>query len=91
MSCYGKKCLNIPKEAQQLGTDHTFYFVIVAYDAFPPKDYILKPYNRNELTLEKRIFNYRLSRARRVVENVFGILANRFRVHDPNKYSTRKG
>ncbi|CAI6373664.1 unnamed protein product [Macrosiphum euphorbiae] len=29
------------------------------------------PYNQRELTLERRIFNYRLSRARRTVENVF--------------------
>ena len=31
------------------------------------------------MTEEERIFNFRLSRAGRIVENAFGILANRFR------------
>ncbi|KAJ8934830.1 hypothetical protein NQ314_013178 [Rhamnusium bicolor] len=41
---------------------------------------MLKPFGQSELTYHKRVFNYRLSRGRNVVENVFGIIAARFRV-----------
>jgi len=55
-------------------------YMIVADDAFSLTTSMMKPFKNRCLSHEERIFNYRLSRARRVVENAFGILANRFRV-----------
>lgn len=52
----------------------------VADDAFGLTSYMLKPYSHRGLSVEEKIFNYRLSRARRVAENAFGILASRFRI-----------
>nr|CAI5824170.1 unnamed protein product [Callosobruchus analis] len=56
-------------------------YIFIADDAFPLTKHIMKPYSgvhpRGSI---ERIFNYRLSRARRVVENVFGIISSVFRV-----------
>ena len=55
-------------------------YVFLGDDAFALKTFMMKPFPQQGLTAEKRIYNYRHSRARRISENLFGILANRWRV-----------
>jgi hypothetical protein len=63
--------LNLPTEG-----------VFVNDDAFPLRTNIMKPYSmKRPLTVKVRIFNCRLSRARRVSENAFGIMVSRFWVY----------
>ena len=59
-------------------------FVIVADAAFPSLINLLRPFpgaNRYALPPDRNHFNERLSRARRIVENAFGIMQSRFRVY----------
>ncbi|KAJ8965585.1 hypothetical protein NQ317_011572 [Molorchus minor] len=56
-------------------------YVFVGDDAFPLSQRILKPYpGCHPKGSMKRVFNYRLSRARRIVETTFGIMVAVFRV-----------
>ncbi|KAJ8043858.1 Protein ALP1-like [Holothuria leucospilota] len=79
-----RRSANIPPPTPFPGDERPVNHFIVGDEAFPLKDYLLKPYPHRNLDVPQRIFNYRLSRARRVVENAFGILANRFRVFQTN-------
>ncbi|XP_066596251.1 uncharacterized protein [Prorops nasuta] len=74
--------LNVPDDTFLPGTSKKAPYVVVGDEAFPLKTYLLRPYPGKQLDNEKIIFNYRLSRARRVVENAFGILSQKFRIYN---------
>ena len=76
--CLKKKKLSIPpskllpNDTKETHIPH----VLLGDEAFPLRCDMMRPFARNTLTNERCIFNYRLSRARKVVEIAFGILAN---------------
>jgi hypothetical protein len=46
-------------------------YVFVGDEVFTLTEDFMNPYNVQKLTKERRIFNYRLSHAQRITENVF--------------------
>lgn len=74
--------LSLPDNAALPGTSIEAPYVIVGDEAFPLKTYLMRSYPGTDLDTSKRVFNYRLSRARRIVENAFGILSQQFRIYN---------
>ncbi|XP_011705817.1 PREDICTED: uncharacterized protein LOC105461018 [Wasmannia auropunctata] len=62
--------MNVPKPSAVAG-GRILPYCLVGDEAFPLKPYMLRPYpGKNGLSQEQDIFNYRLTRARRMIEKV---------------------
>ncbi len=75
------KALNLPPEQYLPGTETAFPFVFIGDQAFPLKRYMMRPYPEKATNnMQRKVYNYRLCRARRTIENAFGILSARWRI-----------
>jgi hypothetical protein len=86
--------LQVPDAVALPNSDIIVSHVFVCDEAYPLTSYLLKPYSRRTLDKNKAIFNYRLSRARRIVECAFGVCASKWRVLNrpiETKVSTAEG
>ena len=74
--CFEDNSLNVPEGSKIPGMDMELPYFLVGDEIFPLKTWLMRPYP-GTLDETQRIYNYRVSRARRTIENVFGILARR--------------
>ena len=69
------------REDDYLKNDCKLPYVFLGDDAFGLKEFNMKPYPKQNLTADKRIFNYRHSCAWRISERLFDILTNRWIIY----------
>lgn len=70
--------ITFPEPSNLPHDDRDIPYFIIGEKAFPLHTYMMKLYSDKYLEHDHSIFNYGCLRARRVVENAFGILAARF-------------
>lgn len=76
------KTFNLPEDTPIMTGGSAVPYVIVGDQGFSLKTYLMRPFPESKAKYDERFtnFNKRLSRARRVAENAFGILSKKWRV-----------
>ena len=78
-SAFGKALreenMALPHPSPSRETEGDLPYCLVGDEGFPLHAYLIRTYPGKGLSEERHIFNYRLSRARRTIENAFGIFA----------------
>ena len=73
--------LHVPPDTKLQEDDlHGCPYFLLGDEIFPLKKWLMRPFPGKAADEEERIYNYRQSRARRVIENCFGILSVCFRI-----------
>ena len=72
--------LNIPESRVINETVGALPYYLLGDEIFPLKTWLMRPYPGSLSEEAQKVYNYRHSRARRVIENAFGILSARWRI-----------
>lgn len=81
-SSFGRALLSdqLPIPKDDIIEGETLPYVFLGDEAYPLKRYLMRPYPSRGLDNTRRVFNYRHSRARRIVECAFGILSSKWSI-----------
>lgn len=76
------RTFDLPEDRPLPNQDDPTPCVLIGDEAFPLKEFLMRPFQHRQSRLDERKenFNKRLCRARRVVENAFGIISHKWRI-----------
>lgn len=80
--CLETKSIKFPEPCNLPNSTINAPYVLIGDEGFPLRTYLMRPFPRRQLLPggEKDVFNYRLARARMVVECSYGSITSKFRV-----------